>query len=253
MEEQLPEPRPESAQPLELLPLFPLGTVLVPGMPLALQVFEPRYRRLMADLLDGVDAEPDDETHPVGASAVFGVVALRRGWEVGAVGDLHEIGTTARISSVRQTPDGRYELEAFGEQRFRIHGLDQGSQPYLLGSVEYLDEPDGPLSDHASVSTRLAWRDHLAALHALTDGAGLDPEGLDEKAVPLIAGRPLSYAIAELPSLPVADRQQLLSCPDTATRLTTARRVLHRETVLVRRLRAIPATAATFSAAISAC
>ena len=58
----------------EVLPLFPLGTVLVPGMRLSLHVFEPRYRQLVADLLD--DQDP--------GAPEFGVVALRQGWEVGA-------------------------------------------------------------------------------------------------------------------------------------------------------------------------
>src|SRR5689334_1085172 len=58
-------------RPTEHLPMFPLRTVLVPGMPLSLNVFEPRYRKLVADLLNsGGDAAPQ-----------FGVVALRAGWE----------------------------------------------------------------------------------------------------------------------------------------------------------------------------
>ena len=57
----------------EIIPLFPLGTPLFPGVVLPLQVFEPRYRRLMADLT-GLPADSEDRR--------FGVVAIRQGWEV---------------------------------------------------------------------------------------------------------------------------------------------------------------------------
>ena len=67
-----------------VIPLFPLGTVLVPGLVLPLHVFEPRYRRLLADLA----AKPEHERG-------FGVVAIREGHEVGEGGAraLHEVGT----------------------------------------------------------------------------------------------------------------------------------------------------------------
>lgn len=235
--------------------MFPLGTVLVPGMPLALQIFEPRYRQMMADLLAGTTA----------AGPIFGVVALRAGWEVGTLGDVHEIGTTARATDVRARTDGRYELDAVGERRFVIESLDTTSEPYLQASVRYLPEPDGDLQDRTSVTARLAWREHLLAIESLgrledveavelgldaDDEVGLEPSS--EDSVPLIAGRALSYTIAQLPTLPMPDRQRLLAVPDTAARLAEATRVLRRETTLVRRLHAVPATAASFRLPISA-
>jgi Lon protease-like protein len=206
-----------------------LGTVLVPGMPLSLHVFEPRYRQLVADLLSDESSQPP----------VFGVVALRRGWEVGALGDVHEVGTTARVTDLVQHPDGRCDLVAIGEDRFAIESLDTASQPYLTASVRYLPEADGALDDGAAAAVRRAWQAHLSALDALSPGQL-------EIGTPRLAGQALSYAVAQLPSLPMVDRQLLLSCADAVSRLAAARKVLRRETILVRTLRAVPATAATF-------
>jgi Lon protease-like protein len=213
----------------EALPLFPLATVLVPDMTLSLMVFEPRYRALIADLLN--------ETNP--AAPVFGVVAVRHGWEVGEFATVHDVGTTARITDLTPHPDGRSELAAVGERRFVIRSLDSTSAPYLIAQVHYLDEPEGELSERRLESVAGAWRTHLAALAALT-GKRL------AVAEPPDSARALSYAVTQLPSLPLIDRQALLACADTATRLTAARRILRRENVLIHALHAIPASALRF-------
>jgi Lon protease-like protein len=225
----VPAPPRGESRGTQTLPLFPLGTVLVPGMPLSLHIFEPRYRQLVADLLSDESPQPP----------VFGVVALRRGWEVGAVGDVHDVGTTARVTNLVQHPDGRCDLAAIGEDRFAIEWLDTASQPYLTASVRYLPEADGPLDNSAAPAVRRAWHAHLRALDALSPGQ-LTSES------PELSGQALSYAVAQLPSLPILDRQLLLTCSDAATRLAAARKILRRETILLRTLRAVPATAATF-------
>src|ERR1043166_7667571 len=90
-------------------PLFPLGTVLFPGAPLPLHIFEPRYRQLVADLLE----LPEDERQ-------FGVIAIQAGREVGADGvkALHEVGCSAHVTATHPGADGTYELEAIGTRRF---------------------------------------------------------------------------------------------------------------------------------------
>jgi hypothetical protein len=75
----------------------------------------------------------------------------------------------------------------------------------------------------------------------------LSPGQLDSEA-PELSGQALSYAVAQLPSLPIVDRQLLLTCADAGARLAAARKILRRETILLRTLRAVPATAATFRA-----
>ncbi len=215
-----------------MLPLFPLGTVLVPGMRLSLHVFEPRYRQLVADLLGTQDPSAPE----------FGVVALRQGWEVGELGEVHPVGTAARVTGVLPHADGRCDLAAIGARRFVLEALDTRSKPYLLGTVRWLAEPVGDLDPELPDAVRRALELHLRTLIALRADPGvagdLTEAGDDPQA--------LSYAAARLPTLPLADRQALLAVADTAGRLQAARAVLRRETELLRQVRAVPITAATF-------
>lgn len=104
------------------LRLFPLRTVLFPGMDLQLQVFEERYRTLVAECLES--GEP------------FGVVLIKEGPEVGGPAVPHSMGCTARITRVTPTRDGRLALSAVGGARFRIVTLHE-DRPYLSADVEY--------------------------------------------------------------------------------------------------------------------
>ncbi len=234
----------------EQLPLFPLGAVLVPGMRLSLHVFEPRYRQLVADLLNAETSGAPE----------FGVVALRQGWEVGELKDVYEIGTTARVTDVLPHPDGRCDLTAVGERRFVIESLNTTSQPYLMATVRCLGEPEGELRPGMAAATRRALQLHQRALAELEvdfgdeielpdlelADAGVDAE-LPASTDPLPTdARALSYAVARLTSLPLIDRQNLLAVPDTAGRLRAARSVLRRENELLLQLRAVPVSAATF-------
>jgi uncharacterized protein len=223
----------------ELLPLFPLGTVLVPGMPLSLHVFEPRYRQLVADLLN--------DRHPT--VPVFGVVALRSGWEVGELRhvdrDVHEIGTTARITDVYPHGDGRCDLSAVGERRFVIESVDAGSQPYLVATVRYLSEGEDVIDIRDIAVVRQLWSEHLRVLGVLGGESEVDTD-VPAPVGQLSVGAALSYAVARLPSLPLSDRQLLLGCADVTARLAAARRILRRETLLLRHIHAIPAPATIF-------
>lgn len=226
--ERVPHPTSGKA---EVLPLFPLGTVLVPGMRLSLHVFEPRYRQLVADLLNAEGPGAPE----------FGVVALRQGWEVGELGDVYDVGTSARVTDVLPHPDGRCDLAAVGERRFVIDSLDTGAKPYLVAEVRWLTEPPGEIGSGLATSVRRALDIHLRTLTALNADLA-DFTDLPVSADP----RALSYAVAMLPSLPMLDRQALLGVADTAARLKAGRAVLRRETELLRQLRAVPITAATF-------
>src|ERR1700747_452619 len=118
----------------EMLPLFPLGAVLYPGMLLPLHIFEERYRQVVRDLLAGGDPRR------------FGVIAIRKGRETGidGVSSLYEIGCTATVRRVDQHEDGRFDIVTVGTQRFRLLTLDR-TRPYLQGEVEMLaDEPADP-------------------------------------------------------------------------------------------------------------
>jgi Lon protease-like protein len=206
-----------------LIPLFPLGTVLLPGAPLPLHIFEERYRRLVADLL----TLPADERE-------FGVIAIQAGREVGVDGvtALHEIGCVAQVATTRPSPDGTYELETIGTRRFRLLEVDQGA-PYLRGNVEWLPEPAGEATELVPVVTEryIRYRAELARMH----GADIAP--------PELPGDPrlLSYLVAATVIASIGDRQGFLEQYDAAARLALESRWLVREAAILRRLSAIPA------------
>ncbi len=105
--------------------VFPLGTVLLPTAFLPLHVFEPRYRTMLADLLEG--------------SRRFGVVLIERGSEVGGGEVRTEVGTMARIVEARPATDGRWSVAVVGMQRIRVVRW-LPDDPYPMAVVE--DLPD---------------------------------------------------------------------------------------------------------------
>ncbi len=208
------------------LPLFPLGSVLFPGVVLPLHIFEPRYRKMIADLRE----------LPEGESRQFGVVAIRDGREVGtqSVESVYDVGCTARISALEAHEDGRYSLVTTGVQRFRLLDVDT-SGPYLVGEVEFLDETSDERAEMLKTSSTallLGYQRALAGLRGVR--AGAIPELPDDPTV-------LSYLIAAAMVLDMRDKQRLLATPDTATRLQREQALLRRETMLIKELRTLPA------------
>ena len=108
------------------LALFPLGTVLFPGGPLALRIFEPRYLDMMRRCLK--------EQTP------FGVVLILAGAEAGAVTSIADTGTTARVVDFDTLPDGLLGISCLGERRFRVTGRSQQADGLNLAEVEYLPD-----------------------------------------------------------------------------------------------------------------
>jgi Lon protease-like protein len=147
----------------ELIPLFPLHTVLFPGGVLPLHVFEERYRLLVRERRD------------------FGVVLIRRGSEVGPgrAEDLHEVGTLATMQRIEALPDGRFSVVARGLYRFRLLALDH-SRPYQMGRVERL--PDPPARASPRLVTLL---ERYLAVHGVEVAPQLSP-ALGKRAVWLV-------------------------------------------------------------------
>jgi len=207
----------------ERLPLFPLGTVLFPGHVLPLHLFEDRYRRLIADLLE--------RPEPRG----FGVVGIELGHEVGegAAHRLAGVGCVAELREATRHPDGRYDIVTVGARRFRLKELDR-SRPYLRGEVEYLpEEPGADPWPHARRVRRLfrGYRRRLGAVGAGPPGDG-EPPG-DPVA--------LSYMIAASLVLDGHDKQRLLECEDAALRLKAECDLLARENRILDTLPTVPA------------
>ena len=217
---------------MQRLALFPLGTVLVPGLVLPLTVFEPRYRALVQDLLERPERE-----------RVFGVIAIRAGHEVGegAARALHDVGTTAVLRQVSENEDGTLAVVTSGAVRFRLHGLDDAAgTPYPTGLVSAMQDVDGDDVDVARLADRVA-----AAYSGYREDIGLEPPDLPS------SPRVLSYLVAAGMVLDGADRQSLLEQPDTARRLLAQSRLLRRERRLIRTLRALPQQGAWESASLS--
>jgi hypothetical protein len=210
----------------ETLPLFPLGTVLFPGLLLPLHIFEERYRRLVRDLLDG------------SGSQQFGVIAIRKGRETGVdgVSSLYEIGCTATLRQVDSHDDGGFDLVTVGAQRFRLLALDR-SLPYLRGEVEMITEDTGDEAEarQAAEAVQRAFRAYLDAVDARA-AAKVRVSNLPDDPVTL------SYLVAAtvIADLPV--KQDLLAAPDALQRLTAARALLVRETTMLQTLTSAPAT-----------
>lgn len=204
----------------ELLPLFPLGTVLFPGALLPLHIFEPRYRLLIRRCLE--------------RQLPFGVVLIRSGPEVGEGAEPCEVGTEAKIVAESALPNGRSYIVTRGERRFAVESLISDAEPYLIGRVRYLDEPDGDrASDHASVA-REALGAYLLAVVAVTEDSRGERALADE--LRDAAPSDLAYRIAGSLAVDAPQQQALLELETASARLVEETRILNRETELLRDL-----------------
>lgn len=234
------------------LPLFPLNTVLFPGLVLPLNVFEERYRAMMRELLK----TPEDEPRR------FAVVAIRDGYEVApsapglpdptAVPDrgpaagfgtdplraFHKVACVADAATVRERADGTFEVLATGTTRVRLLSVD-ASGPYLTAEAEPLAEDPGDEAGALAEGVLRSFRQYQKRLagareRSLTTGAELP----DEPGV-------VSYLVAAAMMLDTPTKQRLLQAPDTASRLRDELKLLRAETAVIRHLPSLPAAELT--------
>ena len=252
----------------ERLGLFPLGMTLLPGQLLPVHVFEPRYRDLLRDLVQG--AFDPGTGRAARRRPRFGVIAIRVGSEVGAhtLPDLHRIGCVAEVLEVEQHRDGTSDLMAVGRERFELLGLDPSAgTSYLTGRVRWLEEPPGSAAPELSrevrelfdryrrivtVSAADRWIEHDESEEGPADargadGGALEPEpeaSADDAATTRLPNDPtvLSWAVAGSMVLHAGERQQLLEDADAGARLRRLRRLLRRELALLPLLPSLPAT-----------
>ena len=202
----------------ELLPLFPLSTVLFPGMRLPLHIFEERYRLLVAHLR----TQPEPRR--------FGVIAIRTGREVGADGitALHEVGCVAAVRQIAPHPDGRYDLATVGTERFRLLRVDD-SLPYFRGEIEPLkDEAAAGTGEAEAFAVNRVQAGFRAYLNALADRGGGVISVADLPDEPLL----LSYVVGAAMFIDLPERQSLLAAPSALERLRLERSLLVRETAM---------------------
>jgi Lon protease-like protein len=192
--------------PARRLPMFPLGTVLLPFAHLPLHIFEPRYRALVKDCLAG-DGE-------------FGVVLIERGHEVGGGDVRFRVGTVARILQTAELPDGRWLVDAMGTERFRVtEWLPEDPYPQALVE-DFDDEPfdTTPVTETEAAERRTAVERLLRQVLALQVEMGFPApsavRSLDDD--PVTA----AYEAALLSPLGPMDSQKVLEARGTVARLT---------------------------------
>jgi hypothetical protein len=226
---------------VDSVPLFPLPSVLFPGVLLPLHVFEERYRVMVRRLLDT----------PEGLPRRFGVVAIKQAGladaagsltlsgdepEARAVNALHPVGCLAELRQVEDRDDGTYEIVTVGVQRFVLRAVDATTEPYLVGEVDLLptDSGSGPELDLLAARAGGLFEEYVAAVAAI---GGAEVAAIDLPDEPDV----LSYLVAATALLTIDDKQALLEQDSTHDRLRAEIRLLRRETVLVRELRVVPA------------
>jgi Lon protease-like protein len=196
------------------LPLFPLNTVLFPGMPLTLHIFEDRYKSMVADCLES--RQP------------FGVVLIRHGREaLGPLADPYRIGCTARILDIQPLAEGRMNIVALGQKRFRVLELLK-NKPYWVGMVELfpLQETDKSVLEQTGNRLRPWVKRYMEILTRLSE-VELDPQHLPND--PLV----LAYLAAVLLHIPLDKKQELLSTERAVDLLTDMYQLYRREVALL--------------------
>jgi Lon protease-like protein len=188
------------------LPLFPLPLVLFPRASQPLHVFEPRYRRLLADVLE--------------ATREFGMI-LRTSDVAERAIPPGTVGCVAFVESAQALPDGRSNLLVSGRERFILRRFLDDEAPYHVGEVEPFADTEEPPEASRDVATRV--RDIFQrvgrAARAMQDDATPLPELPDDPAL-------LSFAVAQHVELELGDKQQLLASPSPAARLRRLEEIL---------------------------
>ena len=169
-----------------LLPLFPLEVVLLPGAPLPLHIFEPRYKEMIGECLD--------------RNEVFGVLRAKEG-------TVAEIGCTAEIVTVtKKYDDGRMDIVTQGREPFEVIQVNQ-ERSFLQGEVMYLRD-DTSLASNEQIEKALQLHSEIMKL------AGAEPENAAE-----IDKEQLSFHLAGSLPLDLDFKQNLLGTKSEPERL----------------------------------
>jgi Lon protease-like protein len=181
--------------PTRELPLFPLNTVLFPGGPLSLRIFEPRYLDLVSRCLK--------------EGGGFGVVRLDAGREAGGPVDFSETGTEARIVDFTRLDDGLLGITCLGQQRIRV--VEAWRQPDGLNVGRVEDLPPDPA---LAVPEEFAFMEEILQriLPELGDAYAAVPQRFGDAAW-------VGNRLSEMLPLEATDKQVLLEMDDPLARL----------------------------------
>jgi Lon protease-like protein len=200
------------------LALFPLNTVLFPGMPLQLHIFEPRYKIMIRHCLD--------------TNQPLGIVLIQQGLEAyGPLAKPVQMGCAARIINTTPLEDGRMNLTAVGDERFRILKLNY-EKPYLVGQVESVPL-EGPSSIEIARGTRqlAPWvSQYLRLVNQIDPDNVPDLNDIDLPEDPLV----MLYLAASILHVPAMEKQPLLEATYAKELLAQVLRLYRRETAVLR-------------------
>lgn len=200
------------------LPLFPLNTVLFPGMPLNLHIFEDRYKIMMSECIE--------KRKP------FGVVLIAQGQEaLGPLAEPHLIGCSAQIIQVQPLGQGQMNITAVGKERFQVVSLDRETRPFLTGSVEPFPIRDTDREQTSSNSALVrAWLKRYLEILKRTGQIEVDVNQVPHDPIAL------AYLSAVLLQIPLSQKQELLSMQVVHELLASLRDVYRREVSLLHTL-----------------
>jgi len=176
------------------IPLFPLRTVLFPGGPLPLRIFESRYIDMISRCMK--------------SDSSFGVLLIREG-EEGGMATTHEVGTLANITDWYQGSDGLLGVTAAGGQRFRLLSGRQQADGLNVGTIETIPpEPDMSLPEEYASMKKI--------LESVLDDLGRLYESLDRRFDDAVW---VTYRLIEILPIDLEQKQEFLESSDTMARL----------------------------------
>lgn len=199
------------------LPLFPLNTVLFPGVPIFLHVFEERYKQMVRLCVN--------QRRP------FGVVLIRRGQEAFGQAEPHSVACSADIVQVQPLHDreGRLNIVAVGRERVRIESYHT-NQPYMMGEVEPFPLPEGGAAAtlQASRQALAPWLEEYMSIFARMQRIKFDKSQLPDD--------PIAFAFlaAHLLQVPPGHKQAFLMAPTGLELLNQLRKTYRLEVALLR-------------------
>jgi Lon protease-like protein len=196
------------------IPLFPLGSVLFPGVPLQLHIFEPRYQALINECLT--------------RRLSFGVVLIKEGHEaMGPLAKPHMYGCSAEILQVENLEEGRKNISTVGSERFKVQELFY-DRPYLMGEVEFCPLRDAEGQDLTRTARRI--KKYVANYLKILGKAGkvrFDLSKVPKNPVEL--GHLAAYVL----QAPAATKQQLLEVELASEFLELLEQIYRRETAIL--------------------
>jgi Lon protease-like protein len=201
---------------MQRLPLFPLNSVLFPGMPITLRIFEERYKLMINECID--------QRQP------FGVVLLKSGAEVQGMGSdavPYPIGCTAQITQMQPLIAGQMNIVAVGRERFLIRSLEF-DQPYLTGQVEMLPLPNNTPVEFTQIVRQLRpWVERYLTLLGRAENIEFDFTQLPQDALML------TYLSASLIKVELEQKQAFLEAENALALVREVRNYYRKEVTLL--------------------